>query len=97
MSTLSGSNSDEDQDAGQSLSNPKRRRLQFQRPNHSCNESTEMNLQKTLTLLITLIYQHRCKLFVVKQYADTALECVVAELVTEAVTDEVACLRWSIS
>ena len=40
MSTVSGSNSDEDQGTGQTLPNPKRRRLQFQSPNHSCNEST---------------------------------------------------------
>ena len=41
MSTLSGSNSDEDQNTGQTLPNSKRRRLQLQSLNHSCNESTD--------------------------------------------------------
>ena len=41
MSTLLGSNSDEDKDTGQTLPNSKTRRLQLQRANHSCNESTD--------------------------------------------------------
>ena len=82
MSTLSGSNSDEDQDTGQTLPNSKRRRRQLQSPNHSCNVSTDNESANERTLLHALMYQHRCELYVVKEYADAALAYVVAELVT---------------
>ena len=75
MSTISGSNSDEDQDTGQKLPNSKRRRFQLQRANYSCNETANKSDSPYCSDVSTPLQVVRGQ-----KYTDAALEYKIPEL-----------------